>query len=177
MTHYTIECGALIHIMWCITYYLCSLGSISGFISFYCTPLSPIYRKDIFSFQSSQQRILSCVLGTLCKEVPPSKRIDIYLYYSLLRCVFLSYCILCSFYAIFGTWLHNIWYQSSFLDIGFFKMSHLGILFIIFFYKVSEYQTQQPSLKKNKLSVIQVLDPKTLQIRIYSTWKLVKKLV
>ena len=97
-THYTIQCGALLPILWCITYYLCRLGSISGFISCYCTPLSPIYRKDIFSFQSLQYLILSCVLSTLCKEVPPSKRILIFICCSLLRHGLLYSCLLMIFF-------------------------------------------------------------------------------
>ena len=49
MSHYTIY-GTLLPIIWCITYYLCWLGSISC----YCTHLYPINRKDILSFYSSQ---------------------------------------------------------------------------------------------------------------------------
>ena len=98
MAHYPIQSRELPPILCCITYYLCRLRFISGSISCYCTPLSPIYRKDIISFQTSLDPILSCVLSTLCKEVPPSKRIDIYLYSSLLRHGSLS-CFL--FYSLF----------------------------------------------------------------------------
>ena len=122
MAHYFIQCGTLLPILWCVTYYLCWLGSTS----FYRTPLSPIYRNKIFSFQSSQYLILFCVLDTLC-EVPPSKRIAIHLCYSLLRHGLLSSCLFMPFYGISRTWLHNIWYQSSFLRTGYCKTIHLGI--------------------------------------------------
>ena len=76
------------------------LGLLVG-ISYYCTPFSPIYSKDIFSFGKALYIVLSWVHNTLCKEVPPSKRIVIYIYSSLLRhgllysCLFLL--LLCYF--------------------------------------------------------------------------------
>ena len=81
--HFPLLGGTLPPILQCITYYSCWIGSIS----LYCTLMSPIYRKDMFSRQSYLYIVLSYVLSTLCKEVPPSKMIYIS---SLLRCGLLS---------------------------------------------------------------------------------------
>ena len=123
MTHYTIQCGTLPPILWCITYYLCRLGSISGFISCYCTLLSPIYRKEIFSFW--HHIILSCLVHCIRRFLPRS----VLIFISTIHILGVDYSLIiyfCSFYAIFGIWLHNIWYQSCFLGTGFSKLSHIG---------------------------------------------------
>ena len=116
MAHYTIQCGALLPILWCITYYLCRLGSIGGSISCYCTPQSPIYRKETLSFQSSQYIILYFVLSTFCKEVPPSKSIDVYICYSFLRHGLLSYCLFLLFLCYFlglGCITKRLWLMDA----------------------------------------------------------------
>ena len=67
-----------------------------------------IYIGRIY-FHLGNHYILSCVLNTLYKEVPPLKRISIYIYYSLLSCVLLSsglfLLFLCYLWDLF--WLHK----------------------------------------------------------------------
>ena len=76
-----------------------------------------------------------------------------------------------SFYVISGTWLHNIWYQNSFLGTGFFQTNNLG-LFPTFFYKVLDRENQNPSRKTTEIYVFQFLDLETLHVWRYFPWKL-----
>ena len=49
-THFSLSGHALPPMLWCITYYSCKHGFISNFINCYGTPLSPKYKKEMFSF-------------------------------------------------------------------------------------------------------------------------------
>ena len=78
MAHYPLCCGALhiIYVGFCLLVVIVHLGLL--------------YIGRRYS-HFSHHCILSCVLSTLCKEVPPSKMIYIYICSSLLKCGLLSY--------------------------------------------------------------------------------------
>ena len=131
MAHCPLYCGVL-HISDVV------LGLIVGLLVV-IVHLGLLYIKRRY-FHLSHDCILSCLGYTVhcVRRFLPRRGLSfIYIlhyegvYYSLLVYFF-------SFYAISGSWLHNISYQSSFLGTRLWKTSHLGIFYTFFLYKDSE---------------------------------------
>ena len=124
--------------------------------------MSPIYRKETFSFESCHF-VLSYVISTLCKEVYLSKRLGIHMLSSLLSMDYSLHVYFFSFYVFSGNLLHNIWYHSSYIGTSFFKMSHLGIFATTFVYRSFwDSETQKPYRKMTNYmwpTIFQILIP------------------
>ena len=120
--HYSLYCGTL-HIIY-----------VSLDLLVFIVHLCLLYIWRVYS-HFSHHCILSCLVYSIhCvrRFLPWRGLISI----SVIRFLCMDYSLIVyffSFYAIFGNWLHNIWYQSSFLGTGFCKMSHLGTFATTFF--------------------------------------------
>ena len=132
MAHYPLYCGAL-HIIYV------GLGLLVGLLVVIVHLYLLYIGRRYFHF--SHHIILSCLVYSIhyVRRFLPRRGL---IFISTIHLLGVDYCLIfyfCSFYPISGTWLHNIWYQSSFLGTGFCKMSHLGNFYkYFFFYKDSE---------------------------------------
>ena len=113
--HYPLYCGAL-HIIYVVLVLL--VGLLVFIVHIYLLYIER--RCSHFSHHS----ILSCLVYSLYYL---RRRGLIFIF--AIHFLGMDYSLIVyfySFYAISRTWLHNIWYQSSFLGIGFYKTSHVG---------------------------------------------------
>ena len=119
MAHFSLYCGAL-HIIYV------GLGLLLGLLVV-ILHLYLLYIGRSYS-HFSHHIILSCIVYPVhCVRRFLHRRGLIFT--SHIHLLGMDYSLIvyfCSFYAISGTWLHNIWYQSSFLGTRFCKTSHLG---------------------------------------------------
>ena len=116
VAHYPLYCGTL-HISYV------GLGSNSGFI------VVIVHQYLLYIGRTychvNHHIILSCIVHCVWRFLPWRGLIFISSIHILGR--YYSFIVyFYSFYAIPGTWLHSIWYQISFLEIGFCKTRHIG---------------------------------------------------
>ena len=130
--------------------------------------MSPIYRKDIFSFEQALYIVLSWVHSTLCKEVPPSKMIVVYIYSSLLRYGLLFSCLFMFFMLFLGLGYITFGIKALSSGLASAKRVILEILIQHFFYMDSEIKVKNPPLKKENKYPILNLDHDPLQCNVPS---------
>ena len=132
MAHYSLYCGAL-HIIYV------GLGLLVGLlvviVHIYLLYIGRIYSHFI------HHSILSCLVYSIhCVKRFLAQRGLIFISTIHFLGVYFSLIVyFLSFYSIFGTLLHNIWYQSTFLETGFYKTNHLGTFATTFFIKGFRY--------------------------------------
>ena len=124
--HYSLYCDAL-HIIYV------DLGLLVGLLVV-IVHLCLLYIGRRYS-HFSHHSILSCLVYSVhcVRRFLPRRGL---IFISAIHFLGMDYSLIdyfCSFYAIFGTLLHNIWYQSSFLGTRFCKTSHLGTFATILF--------------------------------------------